>query len=139
MLLFVFSIIAVPVGVEWYLVTVLICISLMINEVEHLFMCFLAVYVVSLEKCFFRSISHFLIGLLIFLLLSLNVVYNDLQIFSPMLWVVSHTLISIHWSAKTFNLNEVQFIYFFPLVTCALGVISNHCQIQGHDLPHVFF
>ena len=83
-------------GVEWYLVTVLICISLMINEVEHLFMCFLAVYVVSLEKCFFRSISHFLIGLLIFLLLSLNVVCNDLQIFSPMLWVVSHTLISIH-------------------------------------------
>ena len=45
--------------VKWYLIMVLIYISLMINGVEHLFI--LVICIFSFEKCLF--ICHFLMGL----------------------------------------------------------------------------
>ena len=81
-----FLILAILTGVRWNLRVVLICISLMIRDVEHFFRCFSAIQYSSVENSLFSSAPQFLIGLFGFLesnlLSSLYILY-----ISPLLYL----------------------------------------------------
>ena len=67
---YLFLIAAVLVGAKWYLIVLLVCISLLTRDVKHLFMSLMNICRYSLEKCAFRSFAYFYIWLFVSLLLT---------------------------------------------------------------------
>lgn len=88
-----------PSKVKWYLIVVLVCITLMTNNGEHLFMCILAISVSLLESVYSDPLPIFKLGYLSFHCWILRVLFISwilvpyqvchLQLFSLILWIVS--------------------------------------------------
>ena len=109
---------------KWYLTMILVCIFLTTNDVEQPFVCLLSICTSYLQDLFIYF-AHFITGLTVsFFCWIIRVLYISwvkslirymiYKYFTPFCGLSFHFIDGMFWSTKVFNLDEVQFMFWFP-------------------------
>ena len=94
--------ITILVGMKRYFIVVLICIFLVTNNVERLFMCLLAICISSLIKCVFKS----------------SALLNFFNLYS-----LNHESFKILWILDSYQIHDLQI--FFPFCGLPIHFLDN--------------
>ena len=105
---------AVLTGVRWCLIIVLIYISLIIGELEHLCLCFLAICMSSLEKCLCRSYTLF---------------SNELFFSCVKLYEFFFFFFNVFWRLSSYQLLCLQF--FLPFWVLSFHFVYGFISVQN--------